>query len=192
MDMDDLKKTSDEITELFSDIEKDREKAIKSSREIIRLTKRVIHSVHLGIADEECIDELRKKVKESPLDLSLAHVTQDALAEYAETEILLSIVHDTPIPTFRELGISPQSWTLGLADSLGEVRRLLLNNLIGSEVENALLLFSKMEKIFDVLILFDVPDAIVPLRRKQDIARGIMDRTRTDITAAVLMKNKVS
>jgi len=190
--MDDLKKTSDEITALFSDIEKDREKAIKNSREIIRLTKRVIHSMHLGVTDEECLDELRKKVKELTVDPSLAHVTQDALAEYAETEILFSIVNDLPVPTFQELGISPQSWTLGLADSLGEVRRLLLNRLIDSEVESALLLFTKMEKIFDVLILFDVPDAIVPLRRKQDIARGIMDRTRTDITAAVLMKNKVS
>jgi translin len=49
-------------------------------------------------------------------------------------------------------------------------------------------IFSKMEELCDVLMTLDIKDSVVPVRRKQDIARGIMDRSRTDITTASMMK----
>lgn len=44
-----------------------------------------------------------------------------------------------------------------------------------------------MEELSDAIMIFDVPDAIVPLRRKQDISRGVMEKTRSDMMMAKLM-----
>ena len=55
------------------------------------------------------------------------------------------------------------------------------------DLQSAIDVFSMMEGIHEGLLLQDIPDAIVPLRRKQDIARGIMERTRSDITTATVM-----
>jgi Predicted RNA-binding protein of the translin family len=178
--MEGLKNTVSEAADILSGIEKTREKAIRDSRDVIRLTKKIIHSIHVGDTDVKSLKELMKDLM------------QDAMAEYAETAILYSVVEHTPVPSFSDLRISPQSWILGLADSLGEMRRLLLTMLLDSRITDARSLYSEMDEVYDAIITFDIPDAIVPIRRKQDIARGIMDRTRADITTAVLMNNAVS
>jgi translin len=46
-----------------------------------------------------------------------------------------------------------------------------------------------MEEISEELRMMDVPDAVVPLRRKQDIARGIMDKTRSDMLGATVRRS---
>jgi len=189
--MEGLRTTVAEATEILSHIEKTREQAIRNSREIIRLTKKVIHSIHVKEIDIESLKELQEKVA-NIYDPLMQNMMQDAMAEYAEAVIICSVTANNPLPSFSELGISPQAWVLGLADSLGEMRRLLLSMLIDSKIAEAVSMYSEMEEIFDALMTFDIPDAIVPIRRKQDIARGIMDKTQTDITSAVLMKNMVS
>ena len=189
--MEGLKTTVAEAVNILSHVEKVREQAIRDSREIIRLTKKVIHSVHVKETDLESLKELRAKVTDID-DPLMQNMMQDAMGEYAEAVILCSVVMNDPLPSFSKLKISPQAWILGLADSLGEMRRLLLSMLIDSKIAEAVSLYSEMEEIYDALMSIDVPDAIVPIRRKQDIARGIMDKTQTDITSAVLMKNMVS
>ena len=189
--MEGLKNTVSEAADILSGIEKTREKAIRDSRDVIRLTKKIIHSIHVGDTDVKSLKELYDKVADIK-DPLMKDLMQDAMAEYAETAILYSVVEHTPVPSFSDLRISPQSWILGLADSLGEMRRLLLTMLLDSRITDARSLYSEMDEVYDAIITFDIPDAIVPIRRKQDIARGIMDRTRADITTAVLMNNAVS
>jgi len=183
--MRDLKETIEEVNISLSVLEKERENAIRDSREIIRLTKRAIHSIHIGEIDRNCLNELDRRMTSVT---SSKDLFQDAMAEYSEALILFAMIEGKDIPTFRELNVTPQAWVLGLADCLGEMRRLALTYLMNSNIDPAISLFTKMEAIFDALMTFDVPDAIVPIRRKQDIARGIMDRTRTDITTAMIMR----
>ena len=182
--MKDLEKAVEEISISLSKLEKDREDAIRNSREIIRLTKKAIHSIHMGEMAHDVMEELESRIE----SCGESNIYQDALGEYSEAAILFSIMMGRDIPTFSELKIPPQAWVIGLADSIGEIRRSILNRLVDSDIETALSLFSDMESMYDALMTFDVPDAILPLRRKQDIARGVMDRTRTDITTAKIMK----
>jgi translin len=139
---------------------------------------------------EAMVTELNSILKNEPDHLHY-NAAEDAMMEYAETRIIYSITTDTPIPSYVQLGIHPGAWVLGLADSIGEMRRTLLNHLINSDIESAQRVFEKMEEISDVVMMFDIPDSIIPIRRKQDIARSIMERTRADITNAAVINRIV-
>lgn len=174
-------------------LEKKRTLAIDSSRIITRKTKNMIHAIHIGddcssvekglIADKKA---LFRDVGDEPSVLCSA-VVQDALGEYAEAFIFAAVVKGEEIPSFDYLGISPQSWVMGLADSIGEVRRMILAYLIDGKVDDARTLFERMEAVGDDVLGFDVPDAVAPIRRKQDVARSIIEKTRSDITNAVML-----
>jgi translin len=177
----------------FAEAEKSREKAIRMSREIIRSSKRVIHSAHNGQIDnvetekmKELARALVSDIKEEP-SLGCAGPASDALSEYAEAVILGDIIFENRIPSFEDLSIDEGSWILGLADVVGELRRVVLKKLMTGDLDTATSVFETMEYIVQSVLMFDVPDAIIPLRRKQDIARGVMERTRSDVATAVVM-----
>ena len=113
---------------------------------------------------------------------------ESAMMEFAETVIYDYALRGEEIPSYRVLEITPAAWVLGLADSIGELRRDMLDRLMKGNLPEATRIFSKMEELCDVLMTLDIKDSVVPVRRKQDIARGIMDRSRTDITTASMMK----
>ena len=186
----------DGIGEIIRDIgirmdrlESERESVIALSRAVIRGTKRAIHSIHAG--EQHDLSELRKTLNEllamvaDKPELIVSGNVQDAAAEFAEVCILSSVISGETIPSFKDLGITPQAWVLGLADSVGEMRRAILDSLLCGNVKNAERIFSCMGEIYEEMMMLDVPDAILPIRRKQDIARGVMEKTRTDLAAAV-------
>jgi len=191
--MDRLTDIADEALRVLQDAESRRERAIRCSRDIIRETKKMIHSIHISCEEPGTKDallglvsELRSLADDTRLLMEIGPAN-DALAEYAEAMIFDSVVKGEKIPSFSDLGIDPRPWALGLADCLGEMRRIVLASLMAEDIQRAASMFSEMEAFFHAIMLFDVPDPILPIRRKQDIARGVMERTRTDITTAVMM-----
>ena len=194
--MNDLEKMAEDAAEAFAKLEDVRNTAIAGSRATIRSTKKVIHAIHAGAPYEDAEKEMDFLVRKLVADVkdeprvSNSPDVEDAMGEYCEAKILISVVRGAVIPSPKELGVSWQAWVLGLCDSLGELRRLLLTKLMNSDTEYAKKLFASMEAVSDVIMTFDVPDAILPVRRKQDIARGIMDRTRSDLTAAVTVSKR--
>ncbi len=191
--MEGLENTVAAVAEKFAEAEENREKAIRLSRKITRSSKKVIHSVHDGEIDTDEMEDMKKSVKElmSDMDRDPALIytgpAADSLSEYAEAMILHSLSIGNGIPSFTELSIDERSWVLGLADVVGELRRIILRKLMDGNTEEASSVYGDMEEIVHHLLMFDVPDAIVPLRRKQDIARGVIERTRSDIATAVVM-----
>lgn len=182
--------------EELSRLESGRESVISCSRRIIRLTKTVIHAIHTGGPYSEQKEELESEVMDLndlcgvPM-LMASGPAQDAMSEYAEAMIFEAAVTCRPIPSCNDLGIPAGAWVLGLADSIGELRRMVMTMLVDEDLEGAKTVFGMMEEIHSKLVMLDVPDAVVPLRRKQDIARGVMDRTRSDITLASIMNRKM-
>ena len=177
----------------LAEIEKKRSSAIDRSRVITRKTKNMIHAIHTGYDHTAVADDLIRErdglfnsIGDEPSVLYSA-VVQDALGEYAEAFIFAAIVKGVDIPSFDSLGISPQSWVMGLADSIGEIRRMILTYLISGKLDVARELFGRMESMGDAVLGLDVPDAVAPIRRKQDVARGIIEKTRSDITNAVML-----
>ena len=188
----DISKTVNEVEERMSFLESKRESLIAQSRSIIRGTKRIIHSIHLGesyeiLSLQKEIDALSKEIAKEPELQSFANVT-DAMMEFSEAAILAAIVENKPVPSFKDLNVTPQAWALGLADCLGEIRRLILDSMLRGDVKRAEKLFNEMEAIYPLIMNFDVPDAILPIRRKQDIARSVVEKTRTDLVYALMKK----
>ena len=168
--------------------------AFNLSRKIIRKTKTAIHGIHEDQRDPELIDSISsdlaglvEAVAGYPKLVYGADV-ESAMMEFAETVIYDYALRGEEIPSYRVLEITPAAWVLGLADSIGELRRDMLDRLMKGNLPEATRIFSKMEELCDVLMTLDIKDSVVPVRRKQDIARGIMDRSRTDITTASMMK----
>jgi len=73
---------------------------------------------------------------------------------------------------------------VGLGDTVGELRRFALENLRRGDTRVAWSYLEKMERILDALMRFDYPTSLVALKRKQDIARGLIEKTRGEVAVA--------
>lgn len=193
--MEGLSDTLSSVNVRMEELEVKRESSVAASRVIIRKTKRAIHSIHLEEDAAPMIAELHHDMRKMAADLDsepeilYSGPVADAMMEYAEACILSAIVSESPIPSYDCLGITPQAWMMGLADCVGELRRIVLSLLMKGDIEKATSTFGEMEEIGSEILMFDVPDAILPIRRKQDVTRGIMEKTRADLTNAILMDN---
>jgi len=183
------------VNERMDSLETVRERSIAASRSVIRMTKKAIHAIHAGEEHEKILNDtvseynfLYDSICKEP-EILFSGTVADAMMELSEVCILSSIVLDKDVPSYVSLNVTPQSWAMGLADCLGELRRIMLTRLIDKDIKGAKKIFDRMEEVCDFILSFDVPEAILPIRRKQDVARSVMERTRTDITNALLMCN---
>ena len=55
-------------------------------------------------------------------------------------------------------------------------------------LEDAANMFDLMERLFGMLMMFDHTEAVLPLRRKQDALRAVVERTRADLTNVICQK----
>jgi len=169
-----------------------REIAIKSSRALIRMSSGVVHGMHKGIdgteALAEAIDEAHKlkSVLAEHVEIWHSGIVQDALVEVAEAAILDALVKGQELPDPVHLGMPGTAYLLGIADTIGELRRFSLESLRRGDIISAERYLDLMEELFLVIMRFDYPDAIISIRRKQDIARSVLEKTRGDVSLAVM------
>ncbi|OPY34832.1 MAG: Translin family protein [Methanomassiliicoccales archaeon PtaU1.Bin124] len=168
-----------------------REIAIKSSRAIIRLSGTVVHNAHKKAStDKEMAEALDEAERLQGLladhqEIWASGIVQDALQELAEAAIVLAIQRGDDLPEPAELNVPGQAYLMGFADAIGELRRFALESLRQGNVAAAEGHLDMMEEMFLVIMRFDYPDAIVSIRRKQDIARSVLEKTRGDVSVAV-------
>jgi translin len=150
----------------------------------------MIRGMHRREKVDDQVKELKDEVSrlsgllvEHP-DIANAGYVEAAYQEYAEVAILMAILEEADVPSPDELGIGNAPYLLGLADVVGELRRFALDELKEGKVEKADHHLDKMEDIFTALMRFDYPDAILPIRRKQDIVRSLLEKTRGEVAVA--------
>jgi translin len=173
-----------------------RDEAVNRSRELIRHCAESIRAIHrrewekaaekMSVARTSA-DELVAGIKDYP-DLYHTGYTQDALKEVVEVFCTFAIVRNQPLPTPVELGVEPAAYLNGLAEAATETRRFILDILRRDEPDTAEAerLLEAMDDIYDQLVTFDFPDAITGgLRRQTDIVRGVLERTRGDLTTTL-------
>jgi translin len=77
----------------------------------------------------------------------------------------------------------------GLGDTVGELRRYILDSMRHGDLSRCEETLSAMDDIYTTLVTMDFPDAITGgLRHTTDQVRGILEKTRGDITLAVREK----
>lgn len=171
-----------------------REKAYNLSRQVVRNASITIKSIHRQEIDEA--DQLLKEtagltaemlaaLEDTPA-LRYGGFVADAEKEYAEAAITLAVIRGKALPTPEELGIDYAPWLNGLAEAAGEFRRHILDLIRRDELDRAEQFLSVMDEIYHTTIGFDYPNAISQgLRRRGDALRGMVERTRGDLTNAL-------
>jgi len=188
-----LKEIGDLIEEELDEKDSLREIAIKSSRAIVRLASQAIMGMHRREKIKDVLRELKEEVwhlksllsNQYP-DLLYSGFVQNAFQEYCEAIILHAILNGEEIPHPRELGINSEAYLMGLGDVVGELRREALEALRTENFDKAEEYLKLMESIYEMLIRFNYPSGLVPLKPKQDVARSLIEKTRSEITMALI------
>jgi len=82
--------------------------------------------------------------------------------------------------------VSKESYVLGLLDSIGELKRLMLDNIRKDQLTEASRIFTVMENLYLILYPFAMFDKIVKeSRRKLDVNRSLVEESRAIITEEI-------
>ena len=94
------------------------------------------------------------------------------------------------LPTPEELGVGNAAFLHGMGEAVGEIRRHLLDVIRKDDLSSCEDLLSSMDDIYGVLVTMDFPDALTfGLRRTTDVVRGILEKTRGDLTIAMRQRD---
>ena len=168
-----------------------REQAIKVSREVVRTSANAIRAIHRNELDEarELIAAAGALVRETQqtleghADLYFTGYTQDAQKEYAEACAVFAFIARTELPLPGDIGVETPSYLNGLAEAASELRRYILDSLRRDDDSRAEELMRCMDDVYNILVVMDFPDALTSgLRRTTDQLRGVLERTRGDLT----------
>jgi translin len=175
-----------------------REDTHESMRKATSLSKQSILLLHQKRLDDaqkmlseakKIISKLQKLAEECP-EIVYGGMFSAALQEYSEANIILTLVSEGRFVTPQEINVPSVDYVLGLADVIGEYRRLALDYLREGEVEKGVECLEVMDQIFIQLLALDEAYMLVSgLRHKSDIARRIIETTRGDITVEVRRKS---
>lgn len=181
-----------EIVSRLGGLSAARDTAVNMSRGIVRSSANAIRALHRGENADALLQEARSQLDEvvaatSPFpSVYWAGYVQDAMKEYAEAEITKAILVGEDIPSPGDISIEDTAWLNGLAEAASELRRDTLDALRRDDTDRAEDLLSSMDTIYGLLVTVDFPDSITGgLRRTTDQFRGVLERTRGDVTMSV-------
>ncbi|MFC1981080.1 haloacid dehalogenase, partial [Chloroflexota bacterium] len=175
-----------------------REKVLPRCRDTIRHCSRAIRAIHRQEFDRagESLQAARDLLREAERTvaphngLSNTGFIRDAQKEFAEGNITLALVTGKRLPDTAELRVDAAAYLNGLGEAVGELRRYLLDSMRRGDLSRGEELLSAMDDIYNVLVTMDFPDAITGgLRRTTDMVRGVLERTRSDLTLAMRQKD---
>lgn len=188
---------SEEVRSILDARFEARERAIVESRKVIRAAANGIRALHRSEWDvaSELIDEssdrlatINAALVDNPELLSHG-VVIDAAKEYAEARITQAVFIGEDVPSFSDLDVDPVPYLHGLGEAVGEMRRRMLDMLRAERLEEAEVLLEHMDDIVDQLAELDYPDGMTSgLRRTTDVARSLVERSRSDLTATVVQE----
>jgi translin len=171
-----------------------RERALAESRQIVRLSANTIRAVHRHDFDEadgllaeagRMNEGLAELLADYP-QIYWAGYMRDAQKEFAEANITLSIIAGRTLPSPADLGVEHSVYLNGLGEAAGEMRRYALDAMRRGDLERAESILDVMDEIYGLLVTVDYPDAVTGgLRRTTDMVRGVLERTRGDLTVAL-------
>jgi len=194
---DNLESIAEQIRLSLSAKDAAREKVLPRCREAIRHCSQAIRAVHRQEFDQakgllqsarNLLDEAKQAITACSEPINTGFF-RDAQKEFAEGSITLALVTGKQPPDPGELGIDPAAYLNGLGEAAGELRRYLLDSIRKGDLSRGDELLSAMDDIYNILVTMDFPDAITGgLRRTTDMVRGVLERTRSDLTLVMRQK----
>jgi translin len=178
-----------------------REQGLTASRTVIRLSANAIRAVHRGeferahtlLSEARTVRDAAAAALAAHKDIYHAGFMHDAQKELAEASATLALLAGEPLPDPESLGVEYPAYLNGIAEAVGELRRAVMDRLRRGAYEGCEAILDAMDDIFAVLVTIDYPDAMTGgLRRTTDQTRGILEKTRGDLTLAILQRDAVA
>ncbi|MDV3293099.1 MAG: RNA-binding protein [Nitrososphaerales archaeon] len=180
----------DRLTESLKGVEKRlsdqlerRDRLLKESRDVISSCSRTIIDVHGGkraeagreLARARTLLRSLKKLADGPVTRYLISPE----TEFVEASAVYALAKGGQIPSREALDASPEAYLLGLLDTVGELKRLILDSIMDSDIKKAKRFFDQMESLYSACSPLAVYDHVVNgTRRKIDVARMLVEDTR--------------
>jgi translin len=197
MNTDALAGIGESVRELLGAKHAAREQALALTREVIRLSANAIRNVHRGDFTnaetllEKAADNLSRAdehLRDHP-DIYYAGFVHDAQKEFAEANTTLALIAGRAIPAPQDINVMPTAYLNGIGETIGELRRHLLDRMRAGDVAHCESVLATMGDIYDVLVTMDFPEAVTGgLRRTADAMRAILERTRGDFTMSYVQR----
>lgn len=184
------------ITEIGEELEKldaKRDKLIRTSRTLNRMSGQGITLMIQGGKPDHLLDKLTDLVEEingymsDLLPLVTWNTVGSDLEEYSEFIVLYNIIYNDKFVLPTEINIPPWIWLTSIADVIGEIRRIILRHLIDQDFLSAKKYYEILSELSSALRGQIFSKSLIPnLRRKIDIVRAITEKTESDIANASL------
>lgn len=190
----DLARIAAEAIEALTVRHQAREQALAVSREVIRFSANAIRAVHRGDFEDarQLIDRASRRLQETrPIreenpEIYYAGFLSDARKEFAEANITLAVISRADIPHPETIEVDAPAYLNGMAEVIGEIRRYILDALRRDSFEHCEEFMDVMDEIYGILVTIDFPEAVTGgLRRSTDAMRGVLERTRGDLTISL-------
>ena len=192
-----LEQIAAKAQEAFTEKNAIRERALQYSRSIIRLSANAIRSVHRRETTKakDLISEAANYIKQTNTilqtnpEIYYAGYLAEARKEFSEANITMALLLQQPLPQPEELGVNIIDYLKGMGDSVGEVRRYILDSLRRDEWQQCEDAMEIMDQIYTLLVTLDFPEGVTGgLRNTNDMVRKTLERTRGDFTVAFRQK----
>ena len=182
------------VIEELAERNRDREQALSVSREVIRFSATAIRAVQRG-----AVEDARELISKGAVRLSDAdHIAtsspsifnagfmNDARKEFTEANVTLAVISGSDIPSINDLKVDAAAYINGMAEVIGELRRYILDALRRDAVDGCQEFMDIMDEMYSVLVTIDFPEGVTSgLRHNTDAMRGVLERTRGDLTMAL-------
>ena len=182
-ELEELRRSLKSMEGRFSDQLARRDRVLKESRDVISCCSRAIIDVHTAKmkgAESELSKAraLLSSLKNSS-DSSVSRYLVSPEAEFVEATSVVALAKGKPVPSMESIGASPDAYLLGLLDTVGELKRLVLDSILQRKVSRAKKYFEVMEELYSLCSPLAVYDHVVNgARRKIDVARMLVEDTR--------------
>jgi translin len=182
----------EKIDQHIGEKEKIREDALKTSRDIIICCRRGIQQLHHDQMDEAenyikqasaKLAQLYDFTKDHP-DIFHAGFVENAAQEFVEIHCLYNIMKGQDLPDPDTIQTTYSAYLLGLCDVVGELRRGALDFMLEGNTAKANEYLQHMDQIYDAIMSFDYPSALVAIKKKQDMVRGLIEKTRGELVVS--------
>ena len=193
-----LNSIAEQLRQALTARDEAREKALPLCREAIRHCSQAIRAIHRLEFDQanELLQRARslldkaEQVFTAYSEFSNTGFIRDAQKEYAEGRFTLALITGEPLPTPDELGVDVAAYLNGLGEAGTELRRYLLDSMRRGDLSRGEDILNAMDDIYSTLVTMDFPDAITGgLRRTTDVVRGVLEKTRSDLTLVIRQKD---
>jgi len=167
-------KEFEKLRKEMADYDSEREKLIKKSRNVLKLSKQIIYSVHRDEMDQAA--ELIKQIEKEKAELETITKHDKALLfegsyrvaiqEYVEALLYYHFLKEEKFPSIKELNVRTNHFILGLCDLGGELVRKAVFLAGKGEVKRVIKIRDLIDQIYGTLLKFDFREN--DIRRKFD------------------------